>query len=77
MDEGGADACVAMATEERVGVAVSHGALAVLINLVIAAAVGVERGGVMEDVGHAAEGQRYLKSLPVLKKQFIPYFPKL
>lgn len=50
-----------MATEERVGVTVSHGALAVLINLVIAAAVGVERGGVMEDVGHAAKGQRYMK----------------
>lgn len=61
MDEGGADAGVAVATEERVGVAVRHGALAVLINLVIAAAVSVEGGGVMEDVGHAAKGRRCLK----------------
>lgn len=58
MDEGGADACAAVATEERVGVAVADGALTVLIDLVITAAVRVEGGGVMEDVGHAAEPQR-------------------
>lgn len=58
MDEGGADARVAMATEERVGVAVSGGTLAVLVDLVIAAAVGVEGGGMMEDVGHAAKRKR-------------------
>lgn len=59
MDEGGTDAGVAVggAAEERVGVAVGGGvALAVLVDLVIAAAVGVEGGGVMEDVGHAARG---------------------
>lgn len=59
MDEGGADAGVAMATEERVGVAMSDGTLAILVNLVIAAAMSVERGGVMEDIGHTAEKQRY------------------
>lgn len=63
MDEGGTDAGVAVgaAAEERVGVAVAVGggvALAVLVDLVIAAAVGVEGGGVMEDVGHAARGNR-------------------
>lgn len=56
VDEGGADTRVAVAAEERVGVSVSgHGTLAVLVDLVIATAVGVEGGGVMEDVGHAAE----------------------
>lgn len=60
MDEGGADARVAVAAQERVGVAVGGVTLAVLINLVIAAAVGVEGGGVMEDVGHAAEGKEML-----------------
>lgn len=61
MDERSADARVAMATEERVGVSVSgHRALAVLIDLVIAAAVGVESGGVMKDVGHAAEKKEVL-----------------
>lgn len=58
MDEGGADARVAVAAEEHVGVAVGGVTLAVLVNLVIAAAVGMEGGGVMEDVGHAAEGKR-------------------
>lgn len=59
MDEGGADARVAVAAEERVGVAVSDGTVAVLVNLVITAAVGVEGGGVMEDVGHATGRKRY------------------
>lgn len=59
VDEGGADARVAMATEERVGVAVGDGALASLVYLVVAAAVAVEGGGMMEDVGHAAERNRY------------------
>lgn len=54
MDEGGADARVAVAAGERVGVAVSDGAHAGLVDLVVAAAVGVEGGGVMEDVDHAA-----------------------
>lgn len=63
VDEGGTDAGVAVggAAEERVGVAVAVGggvALAVLVDLVIAAAVGVEGGGVVEDVGHAARGNR-------------------
>lgn len=58
VDEGSADACVAMATKERVGVAMADGALTVLVDLVVAAAVGVEAGGVVEDVGHAAEQQR-------------------
>lgn len=53
MDEGGADARVAVATEERVGVAVSDRALTVLVNLVITTPMGVEGGRVMEDVGHA------------------------
>lgn len=59
MDEGSADAGVAMATEERVGVAMIDWTLAILVNLVITAAMSVERGGVMEDVGHTAEKQRY------------------
>ncbi|KAG7219093.1 hypothetical protein INR49_019337, partial [Caranx melampygus] len=42
VDEGGADAGVAVAAEERVGVAVGDGALAVLVDVVVAAAVGVE-----------------------------------
>lgn len=58
MDEGGADAGVAVAPEERVGVAVTDGTLAILVNLVITTAVSVERGRVMEDVGHTAERQR-------------------
>lgn len=58
VDEGGADAGVAVAAEERVGVAMSDGTLAVLVDLVIAAAMSVEGGGVMEDVGHAAEKQQ-------------------
>lgn len=58
MDEGGADAGVAVATEERVGVAMSHGALPILVNLVITTAMSVERGRVMEDVGHTTERQR-------------------
>ena len=55
MDEGGADARVAVATEERVGMAVGHGTLTVLVNVVVAAAVSMEGGWMMEDVGHAAE----------------------
>lgn len=55
MDEGGAHAGVAVAAEERVGVAVADGTLAALVDRVVAGAVGVEGGGVMEDVGHAAE----------------------
>jgi len=64
VDEGGADAGVAVAAEERVGVAVvgvavgGGGAVAALVDLVVAAAVGVEGGGVMEDVGHAAQRRR-------------------
>lgn len=60
VDEGGADARVAVAAEERVGVSVRDGAVAVLVDLVVAAAVGVEGGGVVEDVGHAAERRRRL-----------------
>lgn len=61
VDEGGADAGVAVGApaEECVAVAVDRGAaLAILINLVIAAAVSVEGGGVMEDVGHATRGEK-------------------
>ena len=58
MDEGSADAGVAMATEECVGVAMIDRALTVLINLVITAAVSVEGRRVMEDVGHTAGRQK-------------------
>lgn len=58
VDEGGTDARVAMAAEESVGVSVSDGTVAVLVDLVVSAAVGVEGCGVMEDVGHAAERRR-------------------
>lgn len=58
VDEGGTDTRVAVATEERVGVSMSDGTVAILINLVVATAVGVEGGGVVEDVGHAAERRR-------------------
>lgn len=58
VDEGGTDARVAVATEERVGVSMSDGTVAILINLVVATAMGVEGGGVVEDVGHAAERRR-------------------
>lgn len=57
--EGGTNACVAMATEQRVAVTVSDGgALAVLVDLVVASAVSVKGGGVMENVGHAVEVHR-------------------
>lgn len=65
MDESGADAGVAVdaAAKECMGVAVDGGtALAVLVNLVIAAAVSVEGGRVMEDVRHAARGKENLES---------------
>lgn len=55
VDEGGTNARVALATKERVAVAVADRSLAVLFDLVITPAVGVEGGGVMEDVGHAVE----------------------
>lgn len=61
VDEGGADAGVAVGAtaEEWVGVAVDGGvALAILVNLVIAAAVSVEGGGVMEDVRHSMRGKK-------------------
>lgn len=61
MDEGGADAGVAVGTtaKECVGVAMDRGvAPAILVNLVIAAAVSMEGGGVMEDVCHAMRGKR-------------------
>lgn len=71
MDEGGADARVAVAAKERVGVAVGGVTLAVLVNLVIAAAVGVEGGGVMEDVGHAAKGKRcFLNRIAFLRRLY-------
>ncbi|TNN45432.1 hypothetical protein EYF80_044378 [Liparis tanakae] len=64
VDEGGADAGVAVAAEERVGVAVGGegggGAVAALVDLLVAAAVGVEGGGVMEDGdGHYAENHSH------------------
>lgn len=65
VDEGGADAGVAMATEERVAVTVGDGALAVLVDVVVTAAVGVEGGGVMEDVGHAAQREREREDEPI------------
>lgn len=61
MDEGSTDACIAVATEERVGMTVSDGTLTVLVNVVITAAVGVKGGRMMEDVGHAAEMKRYFR----------------
>lgn len=62
MDEGGADTGVAVATEQRVGVA--DGTLAVLVDVVVAAAVSVEGGGVVQDVGHAVGKWRGYNSLP-------------
>lgn len=55
MDEGCTDACVAMATREHVGVTVTYGALAVIINVMITTAVRVDIGGVMENIGHTAK----------------------
>ena len=56
MDEGSPHAGVAVATQQAMGVTVGHGAQtdAVLINLVVAGAVGMEGGGVVQDVGHTA-----------------------
>lgn len=63
VDEGGADAGVAMGAtaKECMGVAMYGSvALAILVNLVIAAAMSVEGGGVMEDVRHATRGKEKL-----------------
>lgn len=67
MDERGTDARVAMATEERVGVAMTDGALTVLVDLLITSAMRVEGGGVVKDVGHTAETQKNL----LLVKSFL------
>lgn len=64
MDECGTDACVAMVTKERVGMTVTEGALAVLVNLLITPAVRMESGGVVKDVGHTA---KYRKELHLIK----------
>lgn len=62
MDEGGAHAGVTMTTEQRVGVAVTHRTLTALVYLVIACPVGVEGGGMVEDVGHTGrERERFKK----------------
>lgn len=63
MDESSPNAGVAVASQQAMGVAVAHGALghAILVNLVVASAVGVEGGGVVQDVGHAAGEQRNKK----------------
>lgn len=58
VDECGTHACVAMATKERMGVAMTDGALTILINLLITPTMRVEVCRVMKDVGHTAEWQR-------------------
>lgn len=71
VDEGSADAGVAVgaAAEECMGVAMNWGmALAILVNLVIAAAVSVEGGGVMEDVRHAMCGKEKFDEMRFEKK---------
>lgn len=55
MDEGSTDACVTVTAEEGVGVAMNDGALTILVDLVVTAAVSVEGGRMVEDVRHAKE----------------------
>lgn len=70
MDEGSTDTCVTMTAEEGVRVAMNHGALTILVNLVVTAAVSVEGGRMVEDVRHARERKRDKGSSVVLQPSF-------
>lgn len=58
MDECRTDAGVAMTTEKCVGVAMSERTLTVLVDMVIPTAMGMEGGGMVEDIGHTVKREK-------------------